>query len=187
MAAETGGATTTGLRPNPRLNPRVVWFYSEFASAVNTWGTSIGSSFLLTTGVGEYGFHPRPPERPKTLPRRVAVSRWGLVTARALPVVILILRIRGGALTRVTIMAGDRRAAVPAAAVSVVECAGSILLRAARGRLPAPTGIRLRAAAEFWAVRVGQGMVATPPDPGRQKNEDPIHVPHVLTALANSL
>lgn len=27
-------------------NPKVIWFYSEFAAAVNTWGTWVGSSFF---------------------------------------------------------------------------------------------------------------------------------------------
>ena len=34
-----------GVAADPS-NPRVIWFYSEFASAVNTWGTWVGSSFF---------------------------------------------------------------------------------------------------------------------------------------------
>ena len=34
-----------GVAADPS-NPRVIWFYSEFASAVNTWGTYVGSSFF---------------------------------------------------------------------------------------------------------------------------------------------
>lgn len=34
-----------GVAADP-ANPRVIWFYSEFASAVNTWATWVGSSFF---------------------------------------------------------------------------------------------------------------------------------------------
>ena len=34
-----------GVSADP-ANSRVVWFYSEFASAVDTWGTWVGSSFF---------------------------------------------------------------------------------------------------------------------------------------------
>ena len=34
-----------GIAADP-ANPRVIWFYSEFASAVNTWGTWVGSAFF---------------------------------------------------------------------------------------------------------------------------------------------
>jgi hypothetical protein len=34
-----------GVAADP-ANPRVVWFYSEYASAVNTWGTWVGSAFF---------------------------------------------------------------------------------------------------------------------------------------------
>jgi hypothetical protein len=34
-----------GVAADP-ANPRVIWFYSEFASAVDTWGTWVGSSFF---------------------------------------------------------------------------------------------------------------------------------------------
>ena len=34
-----------GVAADP-ANPRLIWFYSEYASAVNTWGTWIGSSFF---------------------------------------------------------------------------------------------------------------------------------------------
>jgi hypothetical protein len=34
-----------GVAADP-ANPRVIWFYSEFASAVNTWGTWVGSAFF---------------------------------------------------------------------------------------------------------------------------------------------
>lgn len=34
-----------GVAADP-ANPRVIWIYSEFAAAVNTWGTWVGSSFF---------------------------------------------------------------------------------------------------------------------------------------------
>ncbi len=34
-----------GVAADP-VNPRLIWFYSEFASAVDTWGTWVGSSFF---------------------------------------------------------------------------------------------------------------------------------------------
>jgi hypothetical protein len=34
-----------GVAADP-ANQRVIWFYSEYASAVNTWGTWAGSSFF---------------------------------------------------------------------------------------------------------------------------------------------
>jgi hypothetical protein len=34
-----------GVAADP-VNPRVIWFYSEYASAPNTWGTWVGSSFF---------------------------------------------------------------------------------------------------------------------------------------------
>ena len=34
-----------GVAADP-ANSRVVWFYSEFASAVNTWSTWVGSAFF---------------------------------------------------------------------------------------------------------------------------------------------
>jgi len=34
-----------GVAADP-ANPRLIWFYSEFASAPNTWGTWVGSSFF---------------------------------------------------------------------------------------------------------------------------------------------
>lgn len=34
-----------GVAADP-ANPRVIWFYSEYASAVNTWGTWVGSAFF---------------------------------------------------------------------------------------------------------------------------------------------
>ena len=34
-----------GVAADP-ANPRLIWFYSEYASAVNTWGTWAGSAFF---------------------------------------------------------------------------------------------------------------------------------------------
>ena len=34
-----------GVAADP-ANARLIWFYSEYASAVNTWGTWVGSSFF---------------------------------------------------------------------------------------------------------------------------------------------
>ena len=34
-----------GVAADPS-NPRVIWFYSMYASAANTWGTWIGSAFF---------------------------------------------------------------------------------------------------------------------------------------------
>jgi hypothetical protein len=34
-----------GIAADP-ANPRLIWFYSEYASAVDTWGTWVGSSFF---------------------------------------------------------------------------------------------------------------------------------------------
>lgn len=34
-----------GIAADP-ANPRLIWFYSEYASALNTWGTWVGSSFF---------------------------------------------------------------------------------------------------------------------------------------------
>jgi hypothetical protein len=34
-----------GIAADP-ANPRLIWFYSEYASAANTWGTWVGSSFF---------------------------------------------------------------------------------------------------------------------------------------------
>jgi hypothetical protein len=35
----------SGISADP-VNPRLIWFYGEFAAAVNTWGTWIGSAFF---------------------------------------------------------------------------------------------------------------------------------------------
>ena len=48
-ALDSGGRNRwgdyNGVAADP-LNPRLIWFYSEFASAPNTWATWIGSSFF---------------------------------------------------------------------------------------------------------------------------------------------
>lgn len=46
---DTGGRNRwgdyNGVAADP-ANPRLIWFYSEFAAAVDTWGTWVGSSFF---------------------------------------------------------------------------------------------------------------------------------------------
>lgn len=39
-----------GVAADP-ANPRLIWLYSEYASAANTWGTWVGSSFSKMTSL----------------------------------------------------------------------------------------------------------------------------------------
>ena len=49
QALDSGGRNRwgdyNGVAADP-ANSRVIWFYSEFASAVNTWATWVGSAFF---------------------------------------------------------------------------------------------------------------------------------------------